>query len=70
MSHKTKVRAFDPNGMPPSSATLIREGSKAKVLEASTKRFLAQSGGEFGMPSFSRRITDSDVVEGLVKQYG
>lgn len=67
MSHKTKIKAG--GSMPPSVESIIREHSKARVLVASTKRYLVEQGSMFAIPKFSRVLTDSDVKDSLVKQY-
>lgn len=68
MSHKTKVKAG--GSMPPSVEEIIRSTTKARVMYASQKRFVVQaSGGVFGMPTFSRMMSNADVVNAQVKRY-
>lgn len=55
---------------PTSSAELIRKYSKARVINASSKRFVTRTDALTGLPlEFSRAMTDSDAVESLVKKY-
>lgn len=51
---------------PKSSAQLIREHSKARVITASNKSFLVPS--DFGIRT-SRQMRDHDVVESMVRKY-
>lgn len=67
MSHKTKIKAG--GSMPPSVEEIIRSTTKARVITVSTKRFLVKSKEVFGMPAFSRQMTDADVVNAQVKRY-
>ncbi len=54
---------------PKSSAQLIREHSKARVLVASGKRYITGSNPLSGLPEFSRQMTKADVVEQMVAKY-
>lgn len=58
----------NPNN-PKSSAQLIREHSKARVLYPSNKRFVTGHDPLTRAPKFSRQLTDRDVVESLVKKF-
>lgn len=65
MSHAVKVCGRQ--SAPPSVETLIR-ASKARVLVASTKRFVVQPAIFGGLPQFSRELTRNDVIDKLVRQ--
>lgn len=52
----------------PSSAELIRQHSKARVLDPSQKSSVV-SISPMGLPTMSRAMTDNDAVEALVRKY-
>ena len=53
---------------PKSSAQLIREHSRARVIVPSRKRFITGY-SPLGLPQFSRQMTKADAVEQMVRAY-
>ena len=54
---------------PKSSAQLIREHSRARVIVPSHKRFITGHNPLTKQPEFSRQLTGQDVVESMVRAY-
>jgi hypothetical protein len=56
---------------PKSSAQLIREHSKARVVTPSRKMFVTGWDQLTGKPNkFSREMTDADAVESMARKFG
>ena len=54
---------------PKSSTQLIREYSKARVINASDKPFVVGVDNLTGLPKLSRAMTDDDAVEAFARKY-